>query len=438
MRRSLATLALAVTSMVALAFLLPLGLVVGELARDRALTEAERQASALAPVLVITTDAAQLRRAVASTPMGSAGRLVVHLPGGTVLGASRVPSHQPAVAAAEGRSYTTSAPGGQVVLQPILLGHDGTAVVEAFVPEEELTRGVGTAWLVLSCVALGLVACSVFVADRLGSRMVRSVATLAAGAKEIGSGNTEARVEVDGPRELAEVGAAFNAMAERVATLLRAEREFVADLSHRLRTPLTALLLDAEAFGRDPRADQVRQSVYALEFEVNEIIRTARGGLAERAEEGCDAASVLRDRLAFWSALAEDQERPWRLRGVDRPVTVPVSRADLVAATDALLSNIFRHTPHGVAFAVSLHAEPGRVTIAVDDAGPGVRDPKAAVRRGASGRGSTGLGLDIVDRLARGTGGALHVERGPLGGARFRLVLGGGPRGRQPAPAPAE
>ncbi len=60
---------------------------------------------------------------------------------------------------------------------------------------------------------------------------------------------------------------------------------------------------------------------------------------------GCDAAEVVRERMRFWSALAEDEGRKVRVAGVERPVRIPVARADLVAALDALLGNVFRHTP---------------------------------------------------------------------------------------------
>ena len=85
MRRTLVLVSLAVTSMVALAFLIPLALTVREIARDRALTTAERQASALGPVLVVTEDPAALERAVASTQAGAAGRMTVHMPDGTLV-----------------------------------------------------------------------------------------------------------------------------------------------------------------------------------------------------------------------------------------------------------------------------------------------------------------------------------------------------------------
>jgi signal transduction histidine kinase len=135
--------------------------------------------------------------------------------------------------------------------------------------------------------------------------------------------------------------------------------------------------------------------------------------------------------MAFWSALAEDEAREVRTAGADRPVRVPVARGELAAALDAMLGNVFRHTPEGTAFAVDVHRADDAVIVLVSDAGPGVADPAAAVRRGHGdgGQGSTGLGLDIVRRVAESTGGDMRVGRSVLGGAEIRLwlALGGAP-----------
>lgn len=169
-------------------------------------------------------------------------------------------------------------------------------------------------------------------------------------------------------------------MAERVRHLLAAEREVVADLSHRLRTPLTALLLDADTLGQGSAADRVREAVQGLEREVDEIIKAARSGLRPD-DSGTNAAGVVRDRLVFWSALADDQERPWTVRGADQPAHVPLARTDLAAALDALLGNVFRYTPEGTRFAVTLVHQADLVALVVEDAGPGIADTERAVRR---------------------------------------------------------
>ncbi|CAM5682026.1 Signal transduction histidine-protein kinase/phosphatase MprB OS=Streptomyces alboniger OX=132473 GN=CP975_12585 PE=4 SV=1 [Streptomyces alboniger] len=189
------------------------------------------------------------------------------------------------------------------------------------------------------------------------------------------------------------------------------------------------LRLNAASLGDGPAAEQTRTAVETLEREVDTIIRTARDAKPQTAvvgaAAGCDAAEVIRDRMAFWSALAEDEGREVRLAGVERPVRIPVARAELVAALDALLGNVFRHTGEGTAFSVDVHSGEDAVIVLVSDAGPGIADPEAALARGAgSGAdGSTGLGLDIVRRLAESTGGDVRVGSSVLGGTEVRLWL---------------
>jgi signal transduction histidine kinase len=311
-------------------------------------------------------------------------------------------------------------------------------VVEVFVPEADVTRGVATAWLVLAGVGAVLVAGSAVVADRLGSRTIRPAVRLAGAARRLGEGDLAVRVPEAGPDELRAAAVAFNAMADQVVQLLANERELAADLSHRLRTPLTVLRLNTASLGEGPAAEHTRAAAAQLEREVDQIIRTVREqhgrGGPGAPPAGCDAAEVVRERMAFWSALAEDENREVRTAGADRPVRVPVARADLAAALDAMLGNVFRHTPEGTAFAVDVHEFDGAVILLVSDAGPGVADPDAALRRGhgAGGPGSTGLGLDIVRRVAESTGGDLAVGRSVLGGTEVRIRLAR----TLPAPAP--
>ncbi|MFF7726982.1 sensor histidine kinase [Streptomyces sp. NPDC008001] len=468
MRWALVRVSLAVTVMVVLAFAVPLGLVVKELARDRAFADAERQAAQIRPALAITTDRDQLERAVASSQAGGEERLAVHVPGdggggggGAArrgadagpgphdaptgsprepygIGRSRAAPHD-VETARRGRSAVTSVPGGYALLQPTALSTGEFAVVEVYVPHRAVSNGVTTSWAILAAVALGLVVGSVAVADRLGLRLVRPAERLAKAAAELGEGKLGVRVREGGPAELRAAAVAFNSMADKIVQLLAGERELAADLSHRLRTPLTVLRLNAASLGEGPAADQTRAAVEQLEREVDQLIRTAReqGEQKERPPLGCDACDVIRDRMDFWSALAEDEGRTVRLAGVDATVRVPVARPELAAALDAMLGNVFRHTPEGTAFAVDVHRSDDAVIVLVSDAGPGIADPDAALRRGHGdgGPGSTGLGLDIVRRVAESTGGDVRIGRSVLGGTEVRVWLAldgrGGPRRRE-------
>jgi signal transduction histidine kinase len=409
--------------MVALAFLIPLALTVRETAHDKAFADAEQQAAAMAPVLAVTTDADALRTALASTPAGASDDIAIHLPTGQTVGTSHANGSALAATTRHPTATTTEALGGYTVLQPVVLGQGAVAVVEVYVPDAELNQGVGTAWLTLSGVALVLVISSTLLADRLAARLVRAARHLAEVARSLGSGDTSVRVTTQGPYELREAGQAFNTMAGRMEQMLAAERELAADLSHRLRTPLTALRLNAATLGTSAEADQTRDAVSRLEQEVDQIIRAARGQGRSVGPMRCDAVEVLRERLAFWSALAEDQGRAWRLLGANTPAPVPVAATELASVMDVLLGNVFRHTDEQVGFSVGLATDRGAVFVVVEDAGPGIADPTAALRRGhgAGGRGSTGLGLDIVRRIAENAGGGVHIGRSKLGGTQVHV-----------------
>lgn len=439
MRTSLARIATAVTAMVALSFVVPLGLLNGRTAHDRAMTAAERQAASLVPVLSVTRDPAALNDAVGSVPAGTAGRLALHLPTGEVLGSPHAPAGDLATARRHGRTATVEAAGGKVLLRPVLLEAGTHAVIEVHVPQEELSRGVARSWLILALVALALVLVSVAMADRLATRVVRAAERLVRAVTRVAAGDLAARVDPQGPPELRAAGEAFNHMADRLARLLAAEREAGADLSHRLRTPLTALRVDLDGLAANPgdpaRLAQSRSALDRLERAVDEIIAAARrpagtvaGAGAAAGAAGCDAAEVVRRRMAFWSALAEDQDRGWDLVGADAPAPVPVPEAELAAAVDALMGNVFRHTPHGTAFRLTVHRGRHSTGLLFGDAGPGIPDGDAALRRGASGAGSTGLGLDIARRLAESTGGSLRIGTSPLGGAQIEVWLRTAPK----------
>ena len=273
----------------------------------------------------------------------------------------------------------------------------------------------------LAGVALLLIAASVAVTDRLARSVTRPAADLARTSRDLAGGDTSARAVVAGPPEIAAVAESLNLLADRIDELLTAERERVADLSHRLRTPLTALRLDAEGHG----AAALVEDVDRLEAEVTELIRAARRPLHETMTVRCDLARVTADRASFWGALADDDGRRWTSTvEPDGPHPVRLSPADAEAAVDVLLGNVFAHTPEGAPYALSVTAADGRVRLVVEDGGPGIADSHLVLDRGASTGGSTGLGLDIAAAAARAAGGELRVDTSEtLGGARVVLDL---------------
>ncbi|HUY44486.1 MAG TPA: HAMP domain-containing sensor histidine kinase [Streptosporangiaceae bacterium] len=423
MRLRIIGLVVAISSMVLISFLLPLALVLRTSAADRAVSSATVRAQWMAP-LVATLSGTSLQLSVDQVNAeDKAQHITVFLPGGAVLGppAARSPGVR---LAAKGRSFATQARGGVEVLVAVQGLPRGTAVIRAFVPGSQLRAGVARAWLVLGGVGLGLLVLSVAVADQLARSLVRTLRALARVSDLLAAGNLGARAGVAGPPEMRQVSNGLNRLAARIGELLAHERETAADLSHRLRTPLTALRIDAESLHDGAERTQLISDVDGLQRTVNEIIREARrpGGMGVRVV--CDASEVIGGRAAFWRPLADDQDRQMAVEIAAGPVAVGVSREDLAACADILLENVFSHTPEGVRFSVRVsHRASGGAWVVVSDAGPGFADPDAA-RRGRSSAGSTGLGLDIVRRIAESSGGTLTVGRSASGGGAVTAGFG--------------
>lgn len=410
MRRRLSFLVSATMAVTLLAFAIPLAILIRVLAEDRAVASANDDVRAFSALVAAAPDPASVRQ-----NMPVAGRpMTVFLPGRRPIGvrAARTPDVR---LAEKGNSFTVADPGGRQILIAVGGLPDGTAVVRAFVSNAELTRGVASSWLILAGLGVLLLAVGIAVANLLVGTVTKPISDLAEVSHELAGGGLDARADPAGPPEVRELAHGLNHLAGRIRELIWQERESIADLSHRLRTPLTALRLELEdlADSADPDG-RLTVQVEALENAVTAMIEDARTRV--RNEPGsCDAAQVTRDRARFWSVLADDQSRPMRLDLADHPVLVGVAEPELGACLDALLGNVFAHTPQGTGFEIGLRPRPdGGAVLSVRDQGPGFAqlDP---VRRGSSGGGSTGLGLDIARQTAEASGGRLRLQPGPGG-----------------------
>ncbi len=426
MRRALALLVAATTSLVLIAFLVPLGLLIRWGTEERAVSAASSQASALSPVVATAPRGGEtVSLGLAGVTAETGHPFTVFYPDGTSVGSQVEPSPAVQLAATRGESLTAESAGGREVLVAVGLP-DGAAVIRTFVPDDELSEGVLRTWLLLALLGIALVALGVFLADRMARRLVRPLVDAALVSRRLAGGELDARVEPGGTAEVQEVATGLNRLAGRITTMLADEREAVADLSHRLRTPLTALRLEAEALDDPDDARRVGNSVDALERSVTQVINDARRrrGSAEPGEAVCDAIAVVGERVAFWSVLAEDTDRDVSVLLASGPVWVRATAADLAAAVDALLGNVFAHTPDGTSVALELAARvDGGATLVVSDGGPGFGHADV-VERGTSRGSSTGLGLDIARRVAEASGGQLRTGASTLGGAEVTVVLG--------------
>ncbi len=426
MRRRVALLVAAVTSAVVLAFVIPLGLLVRTLAEDRALRAATSQSVCIAGAAQNITDPATRDRVVEQCGDDRPGAPppTVVLSGKTLLG-PEPPAFDPGLRAAieKGTAQTVTTPAGKIIYVVSITKAD-RVVVRTVVPNAELHRGVAQAWGTLGALGLALMLAAVVFAARLAGRISRPLLQVAYAAETMRSGALDTRVPERGPPEVVALAGALNGLAERVQQLLAAERDAVADLSHRLRTPVTALRLDTDGVADPDVRERLRMHVSALEKTVDAIVHDARRPSRTQPGTSCDVGRVVAERVQFWSALADDQGRALQLFLPERPLRVRLDASDLADVVDVLVDNVFAHTDEGVALTVWVVARgDGAVVLSVEDGGYGLPSGDV-VARGSSGAGSSGLGLDIVRRLAIASGGGLELGRSQMGGALVRVVLG--------------
>jgi signal transduction histidine kinase len=319
--------------------------------------------------------------------------------------------------------------GGAEILVPVSLGPSTgtpgqTPVILVEVAEPGLGSGIYRAWLVLVALGLLLMVGALWLADRLGRTFVQPIQAMASFARRLGDVRRPEPVAIEGPEEIQQLGQAMNRLVDRVELLLDRERENVSDLSHRLRTPVTALQLRIESLPPSADRDRLMADLADLRSMIDQIVREARRSEREGLVPQADGAEVLSRRALFWEPLAEEQGRPFSLEvRVTGAAMVRAGEDDLTALLDVLLDNAFTHTPDAVAVRVRLDPRPGGgLVLVVEDDGPGFGT--GVVARGVSAAGSTGLGLSIAARTARESGGRLHVERSLSGGARVVVELG--------------
>jgi signal transduction histidine kinase len=305
MRQRLALLVSATMALVLVSFIVPLAILVRVIVADRAVSEATDDVQTLSALIAADPSPANVRGLVAAT-----GRPVtVFFPGRQPIGvpAGRTPAVR--LAAQRNRSITVADGGGREIL--VAVQGNGTAVVRTFVSGAQLTKGVARAWLILAVLGAALLGLGIAVADRLVGTVTRPIGELARVSHRLAGGDLDARASRAGPPEVREVADGLNHLAGRIRDLIWQERESIADLSHRLRTPLTALRLEAEAVPESADPDgRLGAQVAALERAVTSLIEDARA--RSSGSGSCDSVQVIGERTAFWSVLADDQGRGTR------------------------------------------------------------------------------------------------------------------------------
>ncbi len=287
---------------------------------------------------------------------------------------------------------------------------------------------------------LALVAGTVLLLGLLAAALIARQIALPLGrlqgaARRLAGGDMSARAVVEGSSEQRSLSESFNEMADRVERTVTAQREFIADASHQLRTPLTALRLrleEAQAEGA-PAGVAVQLEAGTAEVDrlaaiVDELLVLGRGADRELHAEEIEPRAAAEAAVERWRAAADARGTALSLAGADAPA-VWCARADLDRVLDVLIENALDYSPDGGEVTVV----PGAGRIEVLDRGPGVASDERELvferfHRGSAGRqgpAGSGLGLAIARTLARAWRGDVRLEERPGGGTVAILELPG-------------
>jgi signal transduction histidine kinase len=329
----------------------------------------------------------------------------------------------------------------QYVAVPVLSGPQTLGAVRLSYPTAELQSRVNDRVRGIGIVAGLTLLAAIAVAFLLAGTITRPLKRLQETTAQLARGDLTARAETDsGAPELRKLSRDLNTMANRLASLIEAQRSFAGDASHQLRTPLTALRLRldqaAEALLDDPAAasepvDDARAETERLQHVIDGLLRLARAEGQQQELCAIDLTAIAHERFAVWQPLAEEQ-------GVRLELSAPALamiqavRAAPEQILDNYLDNALSVSPYGSTVLVtivesSLATKP-TTTLLISDSGPGLSadqrtrafDRFWSIRQDNAG---TGLGLAIVRQLADASQATVELRESVSGGIEAVAVF---------------
>jgi signal transduction histidine kinase len=428
---------------------LPLGLSYAARAQDRLLADIERDARVLGGLVeerVEAGDDAAVATIAEQYTDRSSGRVVVTDAEGIALVDTERPgerprdfSTRPEIATALGGSQATGTRrsdtlGEELAVVAVPISSDGqlNGVVRVSFPTAQVREQVRDNWLRLGLLSVLVLAGAASLGWLIARWAVGPVDELEQSARRLAAGDLSARAEVHhGPPELQHLATTFDDMAARLEVLVGSQRAFVADASHQLRTPLTALRLRIEsledtALSDDAEPELARRDLEAIDAELERLGRLVEGLLAlARSEtttgtETVDVAEVVAATVDRWRPLAAEHDVQV---GVEVPPTAAARAVPggLDQILDNLLDNSLGVAPGGTVIDVSVVGSDDDVVLAVRDRGRGMsaeeqhRATDRFWRASDAAPGGTGLGLAIASELAAASGGSLRLSDPPEG-----------------------
>lgn len=479
MRQRLLLTFLSLTAFVLIVLIIPLGVVHQQTERDNLTRRIERDAVATGAIAadVLRTSTPQSRSRLAGfladyTTRTGARVVIIDRSGASLIdtGSDQLgrafgdrPEFTTALAGriASGERTSTSL-GYRLMYVAVPVSSDGEVrgAVRISYPARELQHRVRTYWLILGGASIVILLIVAALGAVIAGWVTRPIRRLADTASAVGDGELDVRAnEHQGPPEVRELARRFNESVAALETLILEQRDFVADASHQLRTPLQALHLRLDNAqislerADDPVArahaksdleaayrDVTRLSALVESLLVLERADRARGGTIE----AIPVHSLMTDRTPDWQSVAARTDARLVVESPDPELVVHASRVNIEQVLDNLLENACSASPHSGTVTVRASATATGTRFDILDEGPGMTEEQItqAFRRfhstapapRAGEVGGFGLGLSIAQRLVERDGGTLTLHRRDTTGLIARVEI---PRNAQLSAAPA-
>jgi signal transduction histidine kinase len=296
----------------------------------------------------------------------------------------------------------------------------------------EVNQSVRRSTIGLLVIGLAGLVAGLILAYGIAASVARPLRKLTSAARRLGGGDLGARTEnVGGAEEIKEVAHSFDEMADRLERTVQAQREFVANASHQLRTPLTGMKLRLESAIDATEDARLRTDLQAAEREVDRLSEIVNRLLVMSRQ--IEAGEIAQVNVADAARRAAER---WRGRAEAAGATIAVdlengvaqaNPTDVEQVLDNLLDNAIAYAPGPIRIQAGRRGE--KVFFAVEDRGPGIRPEEISrvterfYRGSGVPGGGSGLGLAIASELTEKWGGRISVLTREGGGLRIEVEL---------------